>query len=288
MATDVFAGLTTERISVRRKKVKPHFKSPVHTKLFSLHAKIDELSKIKVGAVSYLNTKPLLYGVKRSEALMQQMELVEEYPSKIAGMLIEGQIDVGLVPVAIIPNLPEWHIITDYCIGAEGEVASVCLFSDVPINRIDTILLDYQSRTSVNLCRMLLQHYWKISPQLVDAQEDFREHIEGTTAGVVIGDRALVQRHISPYVYDLSLAWKDFTGLPFVFAAWIANKPLPENFIRLFNEANGIGVQNTAAVIAENPFEAYDLQTYYTKNISYRLTDEKRKGLQKFLSLLES
>jgi chorismate dehydratase len=217
---------------------------------------------------------------------MAQTDLVEEYPSKIAAMLVDGSIDVGLVPVAIIPKLDEWHIVSDYCIGSYGDVASVCLFSDVQLEKIEKILLDYQSRTSVNLCKILLRHYWKREVVLEDAKEDFRSHIRGTTAGVVIGDRALEQRKISPHIYDLGGAWKAMTGLPFVFAAWIANKTLPEHFIRLFNEANAIGLQNIDAVIAENPFADYNLKTYYTQNIQYLLTDDKRKGLGKFLELL--
>jgi chorismate dehydratase len=244
------------------------------------------LEKIKVGAVSYLNTKPLLYGIKHSAALMEQVEIVEEYPAKIAGMLVEGSIDVGLVPVAIIPTLHEWHIITDYCIGAEGDVASVCLFSEVPMEDIETVLLDYQSRTSVNLCKVLLKHYWKKAVVLQDAKKDFRSHIQGTTAGVVIGDRALQQRQTANYIYDLAGAWKAMTGLPFVFAAWVANKQLPEGFVKLFNQANALGLQNLQTVIAENPFAPYSLQTYYTQNISYQLTDQKRQGLAKFLGLL--
>jgi chorismate dehydratase len=253
-----------------------------------LHANLDELDKIKVGAVSYLNTKPLLYGIKRSETLMQRLELIERYPSKIADMLIEGTIDVGLVPVAIIPRLKEWHILPGYCIGTDGDVASVCLFSEVPIEKIDTILLDYQSRTSVNLCKVLLKHYWKKEVVLQDAKEDFRNHIKGTTAGVIIGDRALEQRAISPYIYDLGAAWKAMTGLPFVFAAWIANKALPTDFIEEFNAANATGLQNIDAVIAENEFKPYDLYTYYTKNISYTLTEDKLKGMEKFLELLKT
>ena len=233
-----------------------------------------------------MNTKPLLYGIKRSAELMEQTEIIEEYPSIIAGMLVDGSIDVGLVPVAIIPKLKEWHIISDYCIGAEGDVASVCLFSEVPIEEIQTILLDYQSRTSVNLCKVLLKHYWKKDVVLEDAKADFRDHISGTTAGVVIGDRALEQRKTSPYIYDLAGTWKLMTGLPFVFAAWIANKKLPENFIHIFNQANAVGLNNLDAVIAENPFATYSLQTYYSRNVSYDLTDEKRKGLAKFLELL--
>lgn len=244
------------------------------------------MEKIKVGAVSYLNTKPLLYGIKRSGVLMQQVELIEEYPSKIADMLVEGSIDVGLVPVAIIPKLKEWHILPGYCIGAEGDVASVCLFSEVPLEQVDKILLDYQSRTSVNLCKVLLKHYWKKEMKLEDGGKDFREHIKGTTAGVVIGDRALEQRKISPYIYDLAGTWKKMTGLPFVFAAWIANKKLPDEFITLFTGANADGLNNLDAVIAENPYNIYNLETYYTKNISYTLTQEKMEGLKKFLALL--
>ena len=144
-----------------------------------------------------------------------------------------------------------------------------------------------KSRTSVNLCKVLLKHYWKKDVLLEDAKEDFRTHITGTTAGVVIGDRALEQRKISPYVYDLAAAWVATTGLPFVFAAWVANKKLPEDFINLFNQANAVGLENIDAVIAENPFDKYSLKTYYTKNISYQLTDEKRKGMELFLKLLE-
>ena len=252
-----------------------------------MHAKIDELEKIKVGAVSYLNTKPLLYGIKRSPQLMEQIELVEDYPSGIAEMLVNGTIDVGLVPVAVIPRLREWHIVTDYCIGGDGDVASVCLFSDVPIEKIEKVLLDYQSKTSVSLAKILLRHYWKIDPVPEDAKEDYISEIKGTTAGVVIGDRALAQRKVSPYIYDLAGAWKAMTGLPFVFAAWIANKKLPDDFVRIFNEANTAGLQHIDEVIVENPYPAYNLDTYYRKNISYKLDESKKKGMKKFLEFLK-
>ena len=246
------------------------------------------MKKIKVGAVSYLNTKPLLYGIERSEELMQQIELVKEYPSKIALQLLEGDIDVGLVPVAVIPKMKEHYIIADYCIGAESNVASVCLFSDVELDKIEKILLDYQSKTSVALCKVLLKHYWKKNVVLEDAQEDFSKQINGTTAAVLIGDRALQQRKKSKYIYDLAGEWKNFTGLPFVFAAWIANKKLPQDFIELFNKKNAEGVNNIDAVLKETTCSYYDLKTYYTMNISYDLTDEKKKGLRLFLDLLKN
>lgn len=216
------------------------------------------------------------------------MELIEDYPAKVATMLLNDEIDVGLVPVSVIPNLKEAHIITDHCIGAEGPVASVCIFSDVPISDVKKVLLDYQSKTSIALAKILLKHYWKISPIVENAKEDFRDHIKGTTAGVVIGDRAFEQRKQSPYIYDLAEAWINMTGLPFVFAAWIANKKLPPDFITSFNLVNKIGLEDINKVIAENDYNKYDLNKYFKENISYELTDRKMQGLTKFLEMLRS
>ena len=219
---------------------------------------------------------------------MNQVDVMEAYPARLATMLLNDEVDVGLVPVAIIPLLKESHVITDYCIGADGEVASVGIFSEVPLEQVEKLLLDYQSRTSVNLARVLLKEYWKMNPVLEDAKEDFRSHISGTTAGVVIGDRALEQLKISPFFYDLGLAWKQHTGLPFVFAAWVANKTLPEDFQDAFNRANGYGISHIEEVVAaEKPYPVYDLADYYTRNISYRLDDAKRKGLDLFLQKLK-
>lgn len=236
--------------------------------------------------MSYLNTKPLLYGILRSPQVMRRLELTIDYPSIIAQDLVTGDSDMGLVPVAIIPRLKEHHINGGYCIGTEGEVASVCLFSEVPMEDIQTVLLDYQSRTSVALLKVLLRFHWKRTPTFVNTHEDYRSRIKGTTAGLVIGDRALEQRKISPYIYDLGAAWKAFTGLPFVFAAWISNRPLDEAFIRIFDEACGVGFRELNSVLAENPYPVYDLQTYYTRNISYELTPKKREGLTLFLQYI--
>ena len=142
-----------------------------------------------MGAVSYLNTKPLLYGIDRAD-VRKQIELIIDHPASIATMLLNDEIDMGLVPVAIIPQLEEAHINGDYCIGSNGNVASVCLFSETPLENIEKVLLDYQSRTSVQLARILLKEYWRVNPQIVDAGKDFREQIKGTTAGVAIGEKA--------------------------------------------------------------------------------------------------
>ena len=232
--------------------------------------------------MSYLNTKPLLYGIHRSP-LLNEMELIIDYPSRIADMLLKDEIDMGLVPVAVIPQMREYHINGDYCIGSDGPVASVCLFSEVPLEEVSTVLLDYQSRTSVQLARVLLKEYWKTDPLLLDAGPDFREQIRGTTAGVVIGDRALQQRKISPFVYDLGEGWKNLTGLPFVFAAWISNKALDPAFIEKFDAAMRIGLDDIDEVINENPYAVFDLREYFTRYLDYRLDGDKRRGLDRFL-----
>ncbi len=242
--------------------------------------------KIRIGAVSYLNTKPLLYGLENSR-LEKEIELTLDYPAAIAKGLLSGKLDIGLVPVAILPLMEEYHIVTDFCIGCNGPVASVCLFSDVPLHEAETVLLDYQSRTSVALTRILLKHYWKLNPVFEDTGGDEYIHRIGQkTAGLVIGDRALEQRQHSKFVYDLGEAWKDFTGLGFVFAAWISNRKIDPEFLRTFNELNAIGLQNIPEIIRSNPYPHFDLGQYYTANISYELDDFKRAGMNLFLEFL--
>lgn len=217
---------------------------------------------------------------------MDAIELHIDYPARIATMLLEDKIDMGLVPVAIIPRMKEYYINGDHCIGSDGPVASVCLFSETPLEKVETVLLDYQSRTSVQLARVLLKEYWKRDLALVDGGKDFRDHIKGTTAGVIIGDRALEQRMHSRYIYDLGEGWKQMTGLPFVFAAWISNKRLDPGFITAFDEANAQGIRQLDAVVEENPYPFFNLQDYFTKFLDYRLDDLKREGLKKFLNYL--
>jgi chorismate dehydratase len=245
------------------------------------------LDKIKVGIVSYLNTRPLIYGLQLPP-LSNQIELIEAYPSRLADMLVNDEIDLGLIPVAAIPKLKDYHIVGDYCIGAEGEVASVCLFSEVPVEKIEKIFLDYQSRSSVALLKWLIKEYWGIHPELIETNdENYIHEIKGTSAGLVIGDRALRQRMVSTFIYDLGAEWRFVTGLPFVFAAWVANKALPGNFESAFNIANSMGLNHIDEIVAEHPFPDYDLKKYYSFHISYKLDERKRKGMELFLSHLK-
>ena len=238
--------------------------------------------KIRVGAVSYLNTKPLVYGFEHG-MMADSVELTIDFPSKIASMLLEDKIDVGLVPVAIIPEMKEHYIISNYCISCDGAVASVCLFSEVPLDKIEKILLDYQSRTSVELLKILIKESWKIDPVIEETTGEYRSQISGTTAALVIGDRALEQRKVSPYIYDLGLEWKKFTGLPFVFAAWVSNKKLDTDFIDSFNEANSAGLHKIDEVVTANKNGIFDLKKYYTQFINFELSKEKMGSMKLFL-----
>ncbi|HEY6062129.1 MAG TPA: menaquinone biosynthesis protein [Chitinophagaceae bacterium] len=242
--------------------------------------------KIRVGVVNYLNTKPLLYGLERPP-IKDLIELKGNYPAKVAQMLMDGEIDVGLVPVAVLSQLSDYHVVGNYCIGAEGEIASVALFSEVPMKEIKKVYLDYQSRTSVALLKYLMKEYWGINPEIVEAKnEDYRNEIKGTTAGLVIGDRAFEQRKISTFIYDLGSEWRKITGLPFVFAAWVSSKRLPGDFIRLFDEANAAGLSHIDEIVAANSFDLYDLKKYYSIHVSYRLDEVKRRSMNKFLELI--
>jgi chorismate dehydratase len=243
--------------------------------------------KIRVGVVNYLNTKPLLYGLQHS-AIIREMEMIQDYPASIARQLQEGSIDLGLVPVAVVPKLQTAHVVSNYCIGCDGPVASVCIFSEVPISQVEKVLLDYQSRTSVELAKILLKEHWKIEPELVYTRSDYQSGIQGSTAGLVIGDRALAQRNVSPFIYDLGEAWKYHTGKPFVFAAWISNKELDKNFIEAFDEANALGLQNIDNVLASLHYPEFDLKEYYTHFIQYKLDDAKKAGMSLFLEKLRS
>jgi chorismate dehydratase len=152
------------------------------------------------------------------------------------------------------------------------------------MEQIETVFLDYQSRTSVRLAQWLLKNHWKQDVKFLQAPDEFISRIGGTTAGVIIGDRALQALPAFPYIYDLSEAWKAATGLPFVFAAWIAAGDLPEDFIPAFNAANAEGFLHLDEIVAANPFPAYDLKRYYTENIVYQLDERMVAGMNRFLA----
>jgi chorismate dehydratase len=241
---------------------------------------------MRLSVVSYLNTKPFIYGLFRS-SLSDQIELSLDIPSMCAQRLLREEADLALTPVAVIPDLPEAHLVSDFCIGATGAVQTVCIFSEKPIGEVRRLLLDFHSRTSVALAPILCREYWGIEPELVPAYDGYEQHIGGDTAGLVIGDRAIGMEKRFPYTYDLGQTWKDWTGLPFVFAAWVSTRPLPDDFVRRFNEALADGIAQIPQLVKILPtLPGFDLEAYFRQNISYDLDEAKWLGLQRFLSYL--
>ncbi|MDH5826382.1 menaquinone biosynthesis protein [Sphingobacterium sp. SG20118] len=237
------------------------------------------MDKVRVSAVSYTNTLPFLNGIRHSSVL-DRIELSLDNPSVCAQKVIDDEADLGIIPVAALLSLPEAHIITDYCIGTEGAVDSVFIFSQKPITEVETLYLDKQSRTSNGLARVLLKHHWKKEVKIVD-------DIEDADAYVLIGDRTFGKKDTVAFIYDLGLYWKEFTGLPFAFAVWVSKKELPRDFIYEFNDALREGVSKPEDVIVGLPeYANFDYRHYLTESLNYHLTDEKREAIKKYLTLL--
>lgn len=220
--------------------------------------------------------------------MASRIRLSEEYPAQIAADLKSGVTQIGLVPVAAIAEIPHAKIITDSCIGADGRVTSVCIFSRVPIQEIDTLMLDYQSRSSVMLAQVLLRDHWHKSVKLEDTIPGYIHDIKGKKAAVVIGDRAIANLDKFEFVYDLAEVWKELTGLPFVFAAWVTNTDLPADFLVDFSNATALGQQYIPEIVAEQRIAYFDLKKYYTEHISYHLDNRKREALELFLEKIKT
>ncbi len=244
------------------------------------------MDKIRISAVSYLNTKPFIYGLFRSE-LAGQIELSLDIPAVCAEKLRAGEADLALTPVAIIPELDQAYLASDFCIGSYGAVHTVCIFSESPLDRIEKLYLDFHSKTSAALTQILCREYWHIQPEFLPATAGFEQRIKGATAGLIIGDRTFPQHDRFPYKYDLGEAWTNWTGLPFVFAAWISARPLPAAFKKSFNAALAAGLDRIPELIKVLPsYPGADLELYFSKHISYQLDEAKWIALNRFLELL--
>ena len=245
------------------------------------------MRKTQISIVSYLNSKPFLFGLNRwKEASGFKTRL--DNPAKIVTNLSSGISDVGLIPVAGLADLNEYQIVSNYCIGAVGKVRTVVLASDVPLEKIETVLMDYQSRSSVLLAKILAKNFWEKSFKWGNTGEGFQHNlIAGTTAAIVIGDRVFGIEGKYKYSYDLSEEWNKFTGLPFVFAVWAATKNVSPKFEKSFNDALKYGIDNISEIVKteQSKFPEVDILGYFDKNISFQLDDKKRAGMNKFLEL---
>ncbi len=242
---------------------------------------------IKVSAVAYLNTKPFIYGLEH-HSIKHLIDLSLDIPSVCAAKLIEQKVDIGLIPVAVIHQVPAARIITNKCIGSQGKVRTVNLYSLVPLEQIKKIWIDPESKTSVLLTRVLCRDHWNIDPQWEQAPSDYTEKISGTTAAIVIGDRTFSLQGKFPFVYDLSEAWFEMTGLPFVFACWVTNKELDPEFESSFSEAISFGIEHKENAILEwvqKTSADVNLDKYLKEEIQYELTESRIKALELFLDL---
>jgi len=245
------------------------------------------MKKIRISAVSYTNTKPFIYGLEHS-GILQKIDLSLDNPADCAQKLIDNVVDIGLIPVAATLSLPRWEIVSDYCIGAVGAVNSVFIFSNCDVREVETLQLDPQSRSSNNLARVLLKNYWKTDHLMIENSDKYSISTDSKTAFVQIGDRTFGKKEKYPFVYDLAEEWQKFTGLPFVFAAWIANKTIPAGFIIEFNQALKFGLDHRTELLKEIPQrQDFDFEDYLMHKLDFDLTENKKKALFLFLDYVK-
>jgi chorismate dehydratase len=244
--------------------------------------------KVKISAVSYTNTKPFIYGIQHT-GISNKIELSLDNPTDCAKKLIDNNVDIGLIPVAATLSMPYWEIVSAYCIGAVGAVNSVFIFSNCAIQEVEILQLDPQSRSSNNLARVLLENFWKVSPELAVDAGDYGASTAKNTAFVQIGDRTFGKKQNYKYIYDLAEEWQKFTGLPFVFAAWIANKNIPQEFVDEFNQSLKYGLDHRAELLTELPKRPdFDLEDYLMHKLDFDLTEAKKEALQLFLGYVKA
>lgn len=251
---------------------------------------MNELSRLRLGVVPYLNVLPLLEGL---EAHIPRSRWIAATPRELCGLLGGGEIDVATLPVFEVLRARDYAVLPGCAIAADGPVRSVQLFSRVPLGEIRSVLLDRSSVTSVNLGKILLRDLLEIDPVLLTSDAPIRAqerdfHRRGFDAALVIGDVALQWEDAFPHRLDLADGWKRLTGLPFVFAVWAARPlaPLSATDLRAFVDARRRG-EATAAAIAAREAGAHEIPVpslvqYLTEAIRYELSDRMLAGLEEY------
>jgi chorismate dehydratase len=239
---------------------------------------------VRLGAVGYLNARPLVYGLDADP----RFTLRYDVPSRCATLLHAGEIDLGMIP-SIELAAGNYRIVSGVAIASEGPVGSVALFSRKPIERIESIALDESSRTSVALLRVLCAERFGIAPAFRAARPDLEGMLAKSDAALLIGDPALFARHdaLGVLKVDLGEEWTAATGLPFVWAFWAgrAGAASPETCEGL-EQARDAGVDAIPAVAAE--FAQGDVgreriaRRYLRENIKYFLGERQERGLERF------
>ena len=246
------------------------------------------MSAVRLGAVSYLNTRPLVHGL---DAHPDLFEIRFDVPAQCAALLHEGRIDLGLIP-AVEYLRGDYRIVPGVSIASDGPVASVAIFSRVPVEKIASIAMDISSRTSVALTRILCAQRWHIAPKFLPAEPDLRAMLARADAALVIGDPALTIDAAAEGLskIDLGSEWRAFTNLPFVYAMWCGREgACGAEHVRELNAARERGTTDIDAIAASEA--AGDAQrrrviaTYLRDNLRYGLGERAMAGLRRFHEL---
>lgn len=233
----------------------------------------------RIGSVPYLNVRPLIYGIEDKVTPCE--------PARLADFLYRGQFDVGMVPIAEVLLHDRYDVLDSVAIASDGAVQSVLLFHRQPIASLQRVAVDPTSRTSVMLLRVLLKMACHIEPEFYPrpAGAKLNDH----EAMLLIGDTAIWysqrERDPSAGTLDLGQAWREWTGLPFVFAAWAGQRGVFEDAglrqMLLAAKANGLAhleeiVQDATEVSAEF------LRQYYARHVRYDLGAAEKEAVRRF------
>jgi chorismate dehydratase len=243
---------------------------------------------IRLGAVSYLNTRPLVHGLEQQTG---RFTLRFDVPSRCAELLHANEVDLGLIPSIEYPE-HDYRIVPGVSIASDGPVASVAIFSKVPTEAIQSIALDTSSKTSIALLRVLCARWFEIAPRLVSMPPDLGRMIGECDAALVIGDNALFAHQEASGLekVDLGEQWIGMTGLPFVYAFW-AGRPgaVGPADIAALQEARDSGVAATATIgrqsFPDSPEKAARADLYLRENVKYALGEPEIAGLRRFYEL---
>ncbi len=246
---------------------------------------LSRIAKIRIATVSYLNTVPFIFGFDNSP-FSELFDLKLGNPNKCYQLFQKEEVDVALVPVGSLPLIGECRIIGPYCLGADGQVRSVFVFSDSTVQDAKTIYFDLHSLTSNKLTEILCKEFWKISP-LLRFPETYPPELKKKEAIVAIGDKTFRMSDNFRHRYDLSEQWKQYTGKGFVFAVWVTKTNLHPTILKAMNEALYYGVSNIpeSVVYAKPDVLPVDDTLDYLKNkIHYEMTDTLFAGMKEFLN----
>ena len=243
------------------------------------------LPNVRVGAVNYLNSKPLIFGL---DSLAPHAEVILDLPSRLADGLLEGRFDVALIPSIELLQDPAYTVVSDACIACRGPVLSVKLFSRVPVAQIKTLALDEGSRTSVALTRILLYQRYGIEPTLLPLPIGKSLQDADADAVLLIGDRAMHSpRAAFAEVWDLGDEWCRWAELPFVFAMWVARTGTELHGIETaLSAARDLGERRldeiAAAEAASLGLTFPECLSYLRDNLYFHLGPREQQGLDLF------